>query len=115
MEVINEEWRIIADFPNYEVSNYGEVRRVWKNHTNLKATAVNGFGYEIVHLSRNGENKHRPIHRLVAAAFIDNPDNLPEVNHIDGDKLNNCVSNLEWVSRSQNMKHAYSIGLGRWK
>ena len=115
MEVINEEWRVIPDYPNYEVSNYGEIRRVWKNHTNLKSTTVNRFGYETVHLSKNGENKHCKVHRLVAAAFIDNPDNLPEVNHIDGDKLNNCVSNLEWVSRSQNMKHAYSIGHGRWK
>lgn len=115
MEAIKEQWKTIAEFPNYEVSNYGQVRRVWKNHTNLKETMLNKFGYEIVHLSKDGVNKHRSIHRLVALAFLDNPDNLPEVNHIDGNKENNCVDNLEWVTRSQNMKHAYSIGHGRWK
>ena len=111
MEHIKEQWKVIEEFPNYEVSNYAEVRRVWKKHTKLKKTRLNKFGYEIVHLSRNGENKHRSIHRLVAMAFIDNPDNLPEVNHIDSNKQNNRIDNLEWVTRSENMKHAY----GRWK
>lgn len=111
MDYINEEWRVINEFPNYEVSNYGNVRRVWKDHTNKKATMLNPFGYQIVHLSRQGVNKHRAIHRLVALAFIDNPDNLAEVNHKDGNKLNNCVDNLEWCSRSENMKHAYATGL----
>ena len=115
MEAIKEQWKVIAQFPNYEISNYGRVRRVWKNHTKLKKTRLNECGYEIIHLSKDGTNKHRPIHRLVAVAFIDNPNNLPEVNHIDGNKENNRVDNLEWVTRSDNMKHAYSIGRGRWK
>ena len=115
MVAIKEEWKAISQFPNYEISNYGRVRRMWKNHTKLKKTRLNKYGYEIVHLSKDSINKHCPVHRLVAMAFIPNPDNLPEVNHIDGNKENNCVDNLEWVSRSENMKHAYSIGHGRWK
>ena len=115
MEVIKEQWRVIAQFPNYEISNYGQVRRVWKYHTHLKKTRLNKYGYEIVNLSKDGINKHCPIHRLVDMAFINNPNNLPEINHIDGNKENNRVDNLEWVSRSENMKHAYSIGHGRWK
>lgn len=115
MVATKEQWRGIATYPNYEVSNHGRVRRMWKHHTNLKKTRLNRFGYEVVHLSKDGTNKHFPIHRLVAMAFVDNPNNLPEVNHIDGNKENNCAGNLEWVSRSENMKHAYSIGHGRWK
>jgi hypothetical protein len=115
MQHINERWRVIADFPNYEVSDYGKVRRTWKSHASPKATSLNRFGYEVVHLSNNGINKHRAIHRLVATAFVDNPNKLLEVNHIDGNKANNRADNLEWVSRSENMKHAYSIGNGRWK
>ena len=115
MEHINEQWKLIAEFPDYEVSNCGKVRRVWKSHTKLKATRLNKFGYEVVHLGLNGINRHRAVHRLVAKAFVDNPNNLLEVNHKDGNKENNCADNLEWVSRSENMKHAYSIGHGRWK
>lgn len=51
------------------------------------------------------------VHRLVAEAFIPNPDNLPEVNHIDGNRSNNAVHNLEWVSHADNMRHAYATGL----
>lgn len=54
--------------------------------------------------------KHERVHRLVALTFIPNPNNYPEVNHKDGNKLNNCVSNLEWCDRSMNMKHAYQMG-----
>lgn len=86
MEDIKEQWKVIEQFLNYEVSSYGQVRRVWHNHTSLKKTRLNEYGYEIVHLSRDGINKHCPIYRLVAMAFINNPNNLPEVNHIDDSK-----------------------------
>ena len=68
-------------------------------------------GYMDTSLYVNGKNAHPRIHRLVAEAFIPNPDNLPQVNHIDGNKLNNYVSNLEWVTRKQNMRHAWDNGL----
>ena len=70
---------------------------------------ITGYCQQI--LRKNGKTYMRYMHRLVAEAFIPNPDHLREVNHKDGNKLNNAVSNLEWVSRSQNMKHSYETGL----
>jgi|SRR5690554_1002267 len=74
---------------------------------------VNEFGYHLVNVqARNGEGwKSRRVHRLVAETFIDNPDNLPEVNHKDCDKSNNCVSNLEWVTSRGNKDHGWLNGL----
>jgi hypothetical protein len=69
---------------------------------------LNG-GYLHVMLCNEAGKKVWRINRLVATIFIPNPDNLPEVNHIDGNPLNNCVDNLEWCTRSQNMKHLYSV------
>jgi len=63
------------------------------------------------YIAVNNKGKSAPLHRLVAMAFIPNPQNLPEVNHIDGNKENNTPSNLEWCSRKQNMRHAFSTGL----
>lgn len=70
---------------------------------------VTGYCQQI--LRKDGKQYMRYMHRLVAEAFLPNPDYLPEVNHKDGCKLNNTVSNLEWVNRSQNMRHAYQNGL----
>lgn len=70
-----------------------------------------GDGYECVTLSHNQKHKKFLVHRLVAAAFIPNPHSKPEVNHKDGDKTNNHVDNLEWVTRSENEVHAYRVGL----
>lgn len=80
---------------------------------------VSSHGYKVVTLAKNGKVKQFLVHRLVAEAFIPNPDNKPEVNHIDGDKLNNKVENLEWVNHSENMLHAHTTGLikatTKWK
>jgi len=72
---------------------------------------VYGNGYYYVCLSKNGKVRKFKVNRLVAQAFIPNPDNKPFVNHIDGDKLNNNVNNLEWCTQSENMLHAYKYGL----
>ena len=117
-----EIWKDIKGFENmYAVSNLGRVkskaRKVW-NHNNywirperiLKAQ-VSDRGYLRIRLGHNKTKCTRRIHRLVAEAFIPNPNNLPEVNHIDGDKLNNKVNNLEWISKSNNLKHAVQLGL----
>ena len=67
----------------------------------------NRYGYEYVHI----EDKFIEVHRLVASAFIPNPENKPEVNHIDGNKFNNTVGNLEWVTSKENKRHAWDNGL----
>jgi hypothetical protein len=72
-------------------------------------------GYMCVVLKKDNKYKGLFIHRLLAINFIDNPLNLEQVNHIDGDKLNNAIENLEWCTRSQNMKHMYDIGLKTYK
>ena len=110
-----EIWKDIKGFNGkYQVSNYGNVRSFtkWKNGALLKFGKTT-TGYYWVNLVKNGRREiiQERVHRLVAKAFIENPHNLPEVNHIDGNKLNNRVENLEWVSRNRNIQHAVEIGL----
>ena len=69
--------------------------------------SINSSGYKKIVLRKNGVGKNEYLHRLLAIHFIPNPDNLPNVNHKDGNKSNNSVENLEWVNRSENIKHAY--------
>lgn len=71
----------------------------------------NGTGYARVSMNLEGKNKEYFVHRLVAKCFVPNPDNLPVVNHKDGDKHNNHADNLEWVTSSENNKHAFATGL----
>lgn len=73
--------------------------------------SVNGNGYAQVRLCKNSSYKVITVHRIVASSFIDNCDNKPEINHKDGNKTNNKVSNLEWCTSSENQKHAYKMGL----
>lgn len=75
------------------------------------STHDNGRGYLITSLRVDGKRKTFAIHRLLALAFIPNPSNLGEVNHIDGNKLNNALDNLEWTTRGANIKHAYDNNL----
>ena len=102
-------WKQIAEFPNYEVSDTGLVRN--KANKILKFFKQNS-GYLVATLSNEElKSAKRTIHRLVAKAFIENPEGLPEVNHKDGNKLNNEASNLEWCSKRQNIRHAINTGL----
>ena len=111
-------WRSIKGYEGiYEISDTGLVRNLRvdsKNRTYPGKILTPGktvSGYPFVFLSVNGKSKNNMIHRLVATAFIPNPHNLPEVNHIDGNKENNNVSNLEWCTRKENLKHAVDNGL----
>ena len=103
-----DRWHKIKGFESYEVSNTGKIRR---NGHEKAVTDYNGYYH--VDLYRNGKRITKRINRLVAETFIPNPLNLPEVNHKDGNKHNNSVNNLEWVTKSENMKHAFRSGLAK--
>lgn len=118
-----EKWKPIKNFEGlYEVSDKGNVRSL--DRTVLKSDgrkqrfkgktlvpAKNNGGYLHVDLRNCGKRKIARVNRLVADAFIDNKYNKPQVNHIDGDKTNNHVNNLEWCTSSENVKHAVKTGL----
>lgn len=105
---INEQWRPVNGYENYEVSNLGRVKSLNYNHTGkekiLKPLKERN-GYLRVNLCRDGKMKRFLIHRLVAIAFISNPEGLEQINHKDENKSNNVVENLEWVSRWDNMHY----------
>jgi len=102
--------RIWVDIVGYEgiykISNDGLIK---KKEKLMKTRVLRG--YETIGLTKNGVQKTKPVHRLVAEAFIPNNENKKEVNHIDGDKLNNNTNNLEWVTTSENSLHAFKLGL----
>lgn len=106
----NEIWKDVVGYEGlYEVSNTGKVRN---NKTKInKSIILDTKGYVRVVLYRNGKPIFKRVHRLVAKAFIANHLNKLQVNHIDGNKNNNYVSNLEWVTNQENMTHAIKNGL----
>jgi hypothetical protein len=87
--------------------------RVFHGERELK-TYRDKDSYVLIGITVKRKTTTYKVHRLVAQAFIDNPDNLPEVNHIDGNKWNNCVDNLEWVSHRENLRHASEKRLFRY-
>lgn len=111
-------WKDIEGFEDrYMVSNTGLIKSVVDNHGKQRNLIITGkrrsmtCTYLYVKLSVKNKTHNVAIHRAVANAFIDNPDNKPMVNHLDGNKLNNNACNLEWATCSENHQHAYKTGL----
>lgn len=103
-------WRLVEGFEeSYLVSEIGEVYSI-RSDKKLKPIKHNK-GYLYFNLSLNGKMKRELAHRLVAQAFIPNQENKPQVNHINGNKENNHISNLEWCTRLENMRHAFDNNL----
>lgn len=110
-----EKWKDVKDYEGlYEVSSYGNIRSLNYRKTGKKKilkTQINKHGYEMVDLSKNGVRKTFQVHRLVAETFIPNPDGFNTVDHIDSNKTNNHLNNLQWMSNSDNVKKAWNDGL----
>lgn len=101
----------IPGFGDYMVSRCGLFLSVKRSKYKILNSSLNGNGYNVVHLFKNGKRNVFQAHRIVAAVFLGNPENKPEVNHINGVKSDNRANNLEWVTRSENRRHAFMIGL----
>lgn len=100
-----EIWKVIEEFPNYEISNFGRVKNLSLNK--IMTNCLDEDGYHILGLRKDNKRTTRKVHRLVAIAFIPNPNNLPYVNHIDHNRINNKVENLEWSSIKDNTSEAF--------
>ena len=122
--VVNEEWRDVSGYEGlYQVSNLGRVRSLdrWRKNGSgeykQKGRILNQgdttTGYKQIVLNKDKKRKTLKVHRLVAIAFIPNPENKPNVNHIDGNPHNNNVENLEWCTQAENVQHAINTGLKR--
>lgn len=107
-------WKPVKNYEGiYEISENGDVKRIAKTNNQygqghiLKHNIINGYAH--VQLHKSGTVKSMRVHRLVAMSFLDNPNNKPHVNHLDGYKLNNHVSNLEWCTPSENELHKHRV------
>lgn len=114
-----EIWKDIKSYEGlYKVSNLGRVKSLNYGRTGkeqILSLVLQNSGYLQVGLCKNGKVKKFKVHRLVAQAFIDNSDNLPQVNHIDQNKLNNQAINLEWCDNQYNTRYSFAKKIGSFK
>lgn len=110
-----EIWKDVAGYEGlYQISTLGRIKSLKRKKGKADKIRVHNItrtGYHIIDLYKNNKCKYFSVHRLVALAFIPNPLNKSEVNHIDGNKSNNNLTNLEWNTRAENTDHASTIGL----
>lgn len=116
MGLSEEVWKDVKGYEGlYQVSTLGRIKTCsGRFKGRIRKLKVDRHGYECVALVKHGVRKDHLVHRLVAQAFIPNPENKPQVNHIDENPLNNCLYNLEWVTAAENANHGtrgYRIGL----
>lgn len=114
--ITNEIWKDVLDFEgHYQISCQGNLRSIRSSQGNyrerLKKTSLDRNGYENAHLWKQNNPSTHLVHRLVAKAFLPNPENKATVNHKDGVKNNNILTNLEWCTQSENLQHAFDTGL----
>lgn len=112
----DEIWKDIKGYENqYQISNLGNIRALsrkgQRKGVERMKTRISNWGYPIISIWKNNKQKTFSVHRLVAETFIANPNNKAEVNHKNGIKTDNRVENLEWVTREENIQHAYNTGL----
>ena len=107
------EWKIFKEFDNYEVSSRGDIRNTKTGR--LLKLRIDKDGYRDVLLSKNSLTKRFKVHRIVAICFLDNPENKPYVNHLNGIKSDNNIDNLEWCTKLENERHAVINDLHRSK
>lgn len=103
------DWVKINEFPNYEISNSGSIKNVRTGH--ILKPSISKRGYPVVNLYKNGKGHLKTVHLLFAKAFLPNPLKLTQINHIDGNKSNFNLSNLEWCTARENNLHARNTGL----
>ena len=104
-------WKMIEGYPDYEISDNGQVKSLKFGKTKILKQSINSSGYQQIYLYRSGERKNYGVHRLVIKAFSGPCSEGKECNHIDGIKSNNCVENLEWITSVENIQHALKTGL----
>lgn len=116
-------WKDVVGYEDlYSVNELGQIKRkhrIWIREEDGAKITINEMimktrvlrGYETIGLTKDHIQLTKPVHRIIAKAFIPNPENKPEINHKDGNKLNNSIENLEWVTESENTLHAFRLGL----
>jgi len=112
---MDEVWKDIRGYEGrYMISNLGRVKSLPnrdRNSVKILSPYENGIEYKMIDLIKDGHQKHARVHRLVAYAFIDNIYDKPYINHMDGNRRNNAVTNLEWCTQKENVRHAHITGL----